>query len=76
MRASIARIEAAIDAGLGESVNDWPELRIDEQTQTRIKKGVAVGEDEAGSGAAELVSLEIERAAEPGADIAVRRGER
>src|SRR6266403_645431 len=59
LRAMIARLEAAIDPGLGKRVNGRAELRVDEQTEPRIKQGVARGEDEAGRWPAEIVRFEI-----------------
>src|SRR5437868_5495231 len=75
LRPVIAWIETAIKARLGEEVNSRTELGVDEQAQPRINERIAVGQDETGSRAAEMVGFEIKRAAHAGTDIAAWRGE-
>ena len=71
----IARIEAAIDSGLGEEINLRAELRVEKQRETRIEEIVNLGVDETGCGLLEIIEFEINCAAQSGAKIILKGGD-
>ncbi len=70
--AVIARIEPAIQSGLGKEVNLRSDLRVQKECQTWVEKSVDVAVDKAGRGLFEVIDFQIERAAEARAKIIVK----
>src|SRR5438552_19010838 len=57
----VAWIEATVDARLGKDIDMGADLSVKKQSQTRVKKNVVVGKDEAGCGRLDEVGLKIDQ---------------
>src|SRR4051812_33127221 len=76
LRAAVDRIESPVYPGLGKEVEGGSDLRVKEQTEPRIEKRVAGGEDQARGGSVEVIRFLVQDAAEAGPDMAVQGSEK
>src|ERR1041385_2205747 len=74
--AAIARIEPAIEAGLGKEINVRSNLQIKEQGQSRVQKKVVLGKNETGRGLIDRIRLQIGKSAELQMEAVLRIVER
>ncbi len=76
LRAGISRIEMTIEARLSEKIDGRPKLGVEEKCETGTEEPVRSGVDQTGRGLIELVELQINRAAQSGAQPIIRGAER
>ena len=74
--AVIARIEPTIESRLYKEVNLRPDLGVEEERQARVEEIVDLAVDESGRWLLEMITLEVDCAAQFGPKIILKRGER